>query len=200
MRVCKSRAITTIIIGHVTKEGNIAGPRVLEHMVDTVLYLENEYLDKMKQERKDVIFTIRKDKEKVLSDNKITEIINILEKNNIKYSIDDTTVNYGVVKETRDYEVEKILRKISGAKLNITDRFHGVIFSVITNTPVIVFKSLDHKIEYGVRWFKHLDWVHYVEEKDDIEKIILKYLNNDIEIKKENYILKETLKERFFNI
>ena len=42
MKVCKSRAITTIIIGHVTKEGNIAGPRVLEHMVDTVLYLEGE--------------------------------------------------------------------------------------------------------------------------------------------------------------
>ena len=42
MRVCKTRAITTIIIGHVTKEGNIAGPRVLEHMVDTVLYLEGE--------------------------------------------------------------------------------------------------------------------------------------------------------------
>ena len=42
MRICKSRAITTIIIGHVTKEGNIAGPRVLEHMVDTVLYIEGE--------------------------------------------------------------------------------------------------------------------------------------------------------------
>ena len=42
MRICKSQQITTIIIGHVTKEGNIAGPRVLEHMVDTVLYLEGE--------------------------------------------------------------------------------------------------------------------------------------------------------------
>ena len=42
MRVCKSNEITTIIIGHVTKEGNIAGPRVFEHMVDTVLYLEGE--------------------------------------------------------------------------------------------------------------------------------------------------------------
>ena len=42
MKICKSQAITTIIIGHVTKEGNIAGPRVLEHMVDTVLYLEGE--------------------------------------------------------------------------------------------------------------------------------------------------------------
>ena len=42
MRVCKGHQISTIIIGHVTKDGNIAGPRVLEHMVDTVLYLEGE--------------------------------------------------------------------------------------------------------------------------------------------------------------
>ena len=42
MRMCKAQEITTIIIGHVTKDGTIAGPRVLEHMVDTVLYLEGE--------------------------------------------------------------------------------------------------------------------------------------------------------------
>ena len=42
MKCCKQNQITTIIIGHVTKDGNIAGPRVLEHMVDTVLYLEGE--------------------------------------------------------------------------------------------------------------------------------------------------------------
>ena len=42
MQICKKQNITTIIIGHVTKDGNIAGPRVLEHMVDTVLYLEGE--------------------------------------------------------------------------------------------------------------------------------------------------------------
>ncbi len=38
----KTRGIPVIIIGHVTKEGAIAGPKVLEHMVDTVLYLEGE--------------------------------------------------------------------------------------------------------------------------------------------------------------
>ena len=42
MQICKKKEITTIIVGHVTKDGNIAGPRVLEHMVDTVLYLEGE--------------------------------------------------------------------------------------------------------------------------------------------------------------
>jgi len=42
MRMCKMKGITTVIIGHVTKDGTIAGPRVLEHMVDTVLYIEGE--------------------------------------------------------------------------------------------------------------------------------------------------------------
>ena len=42
MRMCREKKVTTIIIGHVTKDGNIAGPRVLEHMVDVVLYLEGE--------------------------------------------------------------------------------------------------------------------------------------------------------------
>jgi len=42
MKLAKSSGITVIIVGHVTKEGAIAGPRVLEHMVDTVLYFEGE--------------------------------------------------------------------------------------------------------------------------------------------------------------
>lgn len=40
MKVAKGLGISTFIVGHVTKEGAIAGPRVLEHMVDTVLYFE----------------------------------------------------------------------------------------------------------------------------------------------------------------
>lgn len=42
MRLSKKNEIATLIVGHVTKEGAIAGPRVLEHMVDTVLYFEGE--------------------------------------------------------------------------------------------------------------------------------------------------------------
>lgn len=42
MKMCKMKGITTVIIGHVTKDGTIAGPRVLEHMVDAVLYIEGE--------------------------------------------------------------------------------------------------------------------------------------------------------------
>ena len=42
VRYAKSTATAVIIIGHVTKEGTIAGPRMLEHLVDTVLYFESE--------------------------------------------------------------------------------------------------------------------------------------------------------------
>jgi DNA repair protein RadA/Sms len=42
MRLAKDHGVTTIIVGHVTKEGSIAGPRILEHMVDTVLYFEGD--------------------------------------------------------------------------------------------------------------------------------------------------------------
>ena len=42
MHIAKTMGITVFVVGHVTKEGNVAGPRVLEHMVDTVLYLEGD--------------------------------------------------------------------------------------------------------------------------------------------------------------
>ncbi|HNR03700.1 MAG TPA: DNA repair protein RadA [Bacillota bacterium] len=42
MKIAKQDGIATFIVGHVTKQGAIAGPRVLEHMVDTVLYFEGE--------------------------------------------------------------------------------------------------------------------------------------------------------------
>lgn len=48
MEIAKNKNITVIVIGHVTKDGNIAGPKVLEHMVDTVIYFEG---DKYKSQR-----------------------------------------------------------------------------------------------------------------------------------------------------
>jgi DNA repair protein RadA/Sms len=41
-RMAKSTAVTMILVGHVTKDGTLAGPRVLEHIVDTVLYFEGD--------------------------------------------------------------------------------------------------------------------------------------------------------------
>ena len=48
MRIAKSKNVTFFIIGHVTKEGALAGPKVLEHVMDTVLYFEGEQEDHFK--------------------------------------------------------------------------------------------------------------------------------------------------------
>lgn len=45
MQIAKGYGVTIFIVGHVTKEGVVAGPRVLEHMVDTVLYFEGDRND-----------------------------------------------------------------------------------------------------------------------------------------------------------
>jgi DNA repair protein RadA/Sms len=44
LKIAKSKEIVVFLVGHITKEGAIAGPKVLEHLVDTVLYLEGERL------------------------------------------------------------------------------------------------------------------------------------------------------------
>ncbi|MBS1399518.1 MAG: DNA repair protein RadA [Firmicutes bacterium] len=48
MRIAKSRGITFFLIGHVTKEGALAGPKVLEHIMDTVLYFEGQQEENFK--------------------------------------------------------------------------------------------------------------------------------------------------------
>ena len=145
---------------------------------DSVLYLEEYYTELYKDSQKDgVLFILRSDKEKARSDKKIKEIKNQLKTMKIKYSVSDTTVDKTIfVTIDRKLEVEKKLAQMSNARLIVTDRYHGLIFSVITGTPCIVFKSLDHKISEGFKWVKHLDWVFFADSESDLTPIIQKYV------------------------
>ena len=51
VRVAKTRNITTVLVGHVTKDGSIAGPRVLEHLVDVVLHFEGDRNSRLRMVR-----------------------------------------------------------------------------------------------------------------------------------------------------
>ncbi len=48
MNYSKQKGITSFVVGHVTKEGGIAGPKILEHMVDTVIYFEGDRTDQLR--------------------------------------------------------------------------------------------------------------------------------------------------------
>ncbi|MCR5485680.1 MAG: polysaccharide pyruvyl transferase family protein [Clostridiales bacterium] len=69
----------------------------------------------------------------------------------VKFS--DTHVYREVYPDKRLTEIKAKLDEFSRAELIITDRLHGVIFSVLSGTPCIALRSADHKITEGVKWF-----------------------------------------------
>ena len=166
-------------------------------MPDIVLYLQNRLDDNLLISRDNgIIFILRDDKEKIVDN----DLINIIKNKYINYLEYDTYLNINIYKYNREKYIYEALNKISSHKLCITDRFHGLIFSYLTNTPCIVFNSLDHKIEYGAKWFENVEWIYKadINDFDKIKEFINKYLNNNNAIYKHIDFSKK-LKDIFIN-
>lgn len=86
-----------------------------------------------------------------------------------------------VIREKRKEVIEKELEYYSRFKLIITDRYHGMIFSLIANTPVIVIPSTDHKLSSGVQWFPHNMFpdIFQADNCDEIYKIAEQIIDAD---------------------
>ena len=158
-------------------------------MPDIVLYKQNinNNIDLIK--RKEVIFLLSKDKEKIINDNIINSMNDYINYIGSNYDISDTHLQKHInisISERESY-IFNILDKLLNYKLCVTDRFHGVIFSYLTNTPCIVFNSLDHKLEYGVKWFENVEWIYKADINDSnkIKEFINKYLNENKIIEKD---------------
>lgn len=91
-------------------------------------------------------------------------------------SITDTTISVPAkkIRKNRKKCLEEIWKKYANYKLIITDRYHGIIFSLIAGTPVIVLPSADHKLVSGVDWFVDVfhGYVRYVEDISQLENIV----------------------------
>ena len=72
-------------------------------------------------------------------------------------------------KDLKGY-MENVWREYSKYRLVVTDRYHGTIFSLIAETPVLVFPSTDHKVRTGVDWFpeSYSDYIRFVLRPSDI--------------------------------
>lgn len=125
-------------------------------------------------DRKGVLFVLRRDKEKIRDDAKIQRLQEYLAAKNIPFTVTDTVINERVTADNREQKIRDVLMKFRAAKVVITDRFHGVIFSFITRTPVLAFRSFDTKISSGIRWFKNLPSIFFAEGQDfpPMEKFI----------------------------
>lgn len=129
-------------------------------------------------ERDGILFCIRNDSEKYYSDDEIDKMIGYF--NNFKCDKLDTTIR--VEPETIRADLKKYIEgyfeKFAHYKVVITDRYHGTIFSLVSNTPVIVIKTNDHKVKTGVDWFKgsYNNQVFFAESLEEAKVIAEKIL------------------------
>lgn len=92
--------------------------------------------------------------------------------------------------------LEDVWREFAKYRLVVTDRYHGTIFSLIAETPVLVFPSTDHKVRTGVDWFPESfsDYIKFVPQPSDLPSEALAMLSKTSRKPLEPYFL-----EKYFN-
>lgn len=88
-----------------------------------------------------------------------------------------------------DNILKETLEFFSCFNVVITDRYHGTIFSVVANTPVIVVSSNDHKVKSGVDWFKKAGFnsVFYAENFEEAFSIACHIIKKNVEYRNNSY-------------
>lgn len=143
---------------------------------DAVLSLE--WKNVSNSPRNGVILCFRKDKEKTMGSSLESMICEALNSNSVNYKYIDT-VEAGIISfKSRNKHLRKKLDSFSKTQLVITDRLHGMLFSVITHTPCIAIDNLSQKISGVYEWIKELPYVSIIDTKSnitssDIEKAMI---------------------------
>ncbi len=147
--------------------------------------------------RKGVLICRRNDSEKFYSDEELFSLKERIEDFE-PVTIGDTQihVSYKELRANPRFFIENIIEDYSQYKAIITDRYHGTIFSLAANTPVIVIKTTDHKVITGLNWFKNIydDYAFRADSLDEAYTILMKILNTDYD-----YNLKPYFEEHYYN-
>lgn len=106
--------------------------------------------------REGVLICARNDWERRYSPEEINALREKFLQQNIPCAVTDnlSSLNPEELLERFPSEWQSYLRQIASHKVMITDRFHGVVFALIANTPVVVLASVDHKVKTSVEWFE----------------------------------------------
>lgn len=140
---------------------------------DMATYLFGRFLPTTETQPDGVIFCIRKDDEKFYRNEEMQQLKEIIAQTN-EITLSDTHIGSAVLPEKRYEVAQKLVDEVSIHKVTITDRFHGVVFSILAGTPCVVLRSSDHKIIEGVKWFRDVEGVFYAESIDDVPMLVEK--------------------------
>lgn len=130
--------------------------------------------------RSGILFCMRNDKEALYQQETIAKLRKELE-TFISTEQTDTTI------DTPAEEIIARRREIlystfdyfSRFQVIVTDRYHGTIFSLISNTPVIILNSIDHKLSSGIKWFpdSFKEYVYFAESLEQVPGFVRKIIN-----------------------
>lgn len=136
---------------------------------------------KYSNKRDGILFCMRNDKEALYSREDISKLRKRLSPIRTYLTDTDSKYFYRTIQKHREKIIEEKWNEFSKYKVVITDRYHGTIFSLIANTPVIVLSSTDHKLSSGVKWFpdEFKGFVTFANNLDEAYELALsKYKEN----------------------
>lgn len=134
---------------------------------DMVLYTSSEDFGVNSKKKSGVFMVFRQDKEKAVSESDKDAILNFLEKSKIEYHFGSTLNKNNIDKHERETCVKSKIQAFANAKLVITDRLHGMIFSTISGTPCIVFGNNHHKIKDSFEWISYLQYIKFANNAEE---------------------------------
>lgn len=120
--------------------------------------------------RDGIALCLRADSERYYSEQQILELQQKLSET-YDVCMTDTHIRRRVLPQERLSCAQERIDALSRCRLVVTDRFHGVIFSILSRTPCIALRSCDHKVTDGVKWFHDLPGVIYAESTADVLRL-----------------------------
>lgn len=112
-----------------------------------------------------VLFCLREDDESAMSRQQREELLAIC---TIPFDLFDTTIPSRIAKGRRKENLDKVLELFSQYDCVVTDRFHGLIFSVLCKKPTVVLPTVDHKLTSAFDWFEDVKFVRFARTVHDV--------------------------------
>lgn len=88
----------------------------------------------------------------------------------------DTTLDAPIAVAERRTKLDATLDRFRRVDAVVTDRYHGLIFAVLTRRPTVVLPTVDHKLTSAAHWFESLDYVRFAEQPDDVPQLLKEVL------------------------
>ncbi|MGZ5050854.1 MAG: polysaccharide pyruvyl transferase family protein [Methylobacter sp.] len=146
----------------------LARPDMVLSLQDKVEKALAKVINKRTQRIRRVLLIMRNDKEGVYDAESKRELEKILVLSGYRAMLWDTDVEDTFKDRAKFKVVCKYLKFIAGFDAVITDRYHGLIFSVLVKRPCIVLKTHNHKLTSAFDWFDQVNYVKRIDSADDV--------------------------------